>query len=175
MHASQSADAAANGGGATLSSQQFLTFEVGDELFAVPILAVQEIRGWEKAAHIPHSQDHILGIINLRGTVVPVLDVRARLGLPAREATQTTVVIVVRIASASGTRTVGCVVDAVSDVATIDEGQVMPAPEACGSVDSHFLSGVATIEKRLVLLLDVGRLIEVAKRAAEEGDVSLVA
>jgi purine-binding chemotaxis protein CheW len=144
-----------------LSSEQFLTFEIGSELFAIPILAVQEIRGWEKVSHIPRTEAHVLGVINLRGTVVPVLDVRTRLGMESRAVTATTVVIVVRIETPAHEKTtVGCVVDAVSDVATIGADQIRPAPSACGSVDSHFIRGVASIDQRLVLLLDIARLIE---------------
>lgn len=146
-------------------SEQFLTFEVGSELFALPILSVQEIRGWDKVSQIPRTEAHILGVVNLRGTVVPVLDVRTRLGMDSREPTATTVVIVVRIESADyGTTIVGCVVDAVSDVATIEPELILPPPAACGSVDSHFVCGVATVDQRLALLLDVNRLIVVPNR-----------
>ena len=145
----------------TETTRQFLTFEVAAEVFAIPILAVQEIRGWEKVARMPRTQNHILGVINLRGTVVPVLDVRTRLGIEPREVTATTVVIVVLIQHPQkGALVVGCVVDAVSDVATIDAAQIRPAPDACGSVESHFIQGVASIDERLVLLLDLQRLIE---------------
>jgi len=143
------------------SARQFLTFEVDAEVFAIPILAVQEIRGWEKVSRMPRTSDHILGVINLRGTVVPVLDVRTRLGIAAREVTATTVVIVVMIDHASkGPRVVGCVVDAVSDVATIPAEAIREAPDACGCVDTHYIHGVASIDERLVLLLDLQRLIE---------------
>ncbi len=146
---------------ASETSRQFLTFEVASEVFAIPILAVQEIRGWEKVSRMPRTQNHILGVINLRGTVVPVLDVRTRLGIEPRDVTATTVVIVVLIQHpVKGALVVGCVVDAVSDVATIDAAQIRPAPDACGSVESHFIQGVASIDERLVLLLDLQRLIE---------------
>jgi purine-binding chemotaxis protein CheW len=145
---------------AVATAEQFLTFEVGDELFAIPILAVQEIRGWERVAQTPRTEPHVLGVVDLRGTVVPVLDARVRLGMVTREVTSTTVLIVVRVSDAvAGATTVGCVVDTVSDVAVIAAEQVRPAPVACGSVHSHFISGVATIDRRLVLLLDLGRLV----------------
>jgi purine-binding chemotaxis protein CheW len=100
-------------------------------------------------------------VINLRGAVVPVLDVRLRLGIEAREVTATTVVIVVRIPQhGKDPLVVGCVVDAVSDVATIDTAQIRPAPDACGTVESHYLDGVASVDDKLVLLLDVARLLE---------------
>lgn len=147
--------------GASELAEQFLTFEVGSELFAIPILSVQEIRSWEKVSQIPKTQAHILGVINLRGNVVPVLDVRTRLGLEQRGVTPTTVVIVVRVDDGrQKPATVGCVVDSVSDVMTIAADQVKPAPDTCGSVDSHFISGVTTIDDRLLLMLDIARLID---------------
>lgn len=146
--------------GAAATAEQFLTFEIGSELFALPILVVQEIRGWERVSEIPRTAAQILGVINLRGSVVPVLDVRTRLGMAARAVTPTTVLIVVRLdAEQQGSATVGCVVDAVSDVASIRIEDIRPAPSTCGSVESHFIRGVATIDQRLVLVLDVARLI----------------
>jgi purine-binding chemotaxis protein CheW len=143
------------------TSAQYLTFEVDSELFAIPILAVKEIRGCETAAQIPRTEAHILGIINLRGTIVPILDVRKRLGIPPREMTATTVVIVVQIETGGGfTATVGCVVDAVSDVTDIAVASIRATPDACGSLDTHYIHGVAEADSRLVLLLDLPRLIE---------------
>ena len=141
-------------------SEQYLTFVLGEELFAMPILAVQEIRGWERVSAIPKTPAHVLGVINLRGTVVPVLDVRARLGMPSREVTPTTVVIVVRIRVPSGETTVGCVVDAVSDVVNVDPSAVGPAPDICGDIDRHYVRGVTTVEKRLLMLLDLQGLVD---------------
>ena len=144
-------------------AEQYLTFEINHELFAIPILVVQEIRGWEKVSQIPNTPTHILGVINLRGAVVPVLDLRRRLGMAALEVTTTTVVIVVRIRTHSGTvATVGCVVDAVSDVASISPGDIRVAPPVCGSIDDHFIRGVSSIDKQLVMILELGRLIDQA-------------
>ncbi len=136
-------------------SEQYLTFVLDGELFALPILSVQEIRGWERVSAIPRTPAHVLGVINLRGTVVPVVDVRARLGMAPREVTATTVVIVVRIPASGGAITVGCVVDAVSDVVDLDPAHVGPAPDICGTIDRHFVRGVTTLDARLMLLLDL--------------------
>ncbi len=147
--------------------EQHLTFTVADELFAIPILSVQEIRRWEAVSRIPHAPGHILGIINLRGLVVPVMDLRRRLGIEPRDLTPTTAVIVVRIAGGDGAdHVVGCVVDAVSDVAHIDGADVRPPPEVCGRAQGQYLRGISTIDDRLVMLLDLGRLIEPAALAA---------
>ena len=158
------AGATAATGGAV---EQHLTFVLAGELFAIPILSVQEIRGWEAVSRIPQSPDHVLGVINLRGAVVPVLDLRTRLSIERVDKTSTTVVIVVRISAPSGAQaTVGLVVDAVSDVVNIDTAHVNPAPAVCGSVDTHFLHGLSSIEDRLVMLLDLTRLIDEHSLAA---------
>lgn len=157
---------AAPAAGAAASVEQFLTFELAGELYAIPILSVQEIRGWEPVARIPQTPPHVLGVIDLRGSVVPVVDLRTRLSIERRDTTSTTVVIVVRIEAPAGPPvTVGIVVDAVSDVANIDTASVRPAPSVCGDVDAHFLRGLSTIDTRLVMLLELTRLIDVASVA----------
>jgi purine-binding chemotaxis protein CheW len=145
----------------TTTSEQYLTFALGGEAFAIPILAVQEIRRWEVVTKTPRSPDHILGVMNLRGAVLPVLDLRVRLGLDACERTATSVVIVVRVETAStAERTVGCLVDGVSDVVSLASDSIRPAPAACGTIETHYLAGVATVEHRLLMLLDLVGLLE---------------
>jgi purine-binding chemotaxis protein CheW len=145
---------------AAATSEQYLTFALDGGLFAIPILAVQEIRGLETVSRIPRSPDEVLGVMNLRGAVVPVVDLRLRLAIERAERTSTTVVILVRLVARDGLeKVVGCVVDAVSDVAHIADADVRPAPEACGSVERHFLRGVVDVDGRLVLLLDLARLL----------------
>jgi purine-binding chemotaxis protein CheW len=156
-------------GDAATSSDQYLTFALAGGAFAVPILAVREIRGWEEAAQVPHSPHYILGVMNLRGAVVPVLDLRARLGMQAGERTATSVVIVVRVDMSDGSAaTIGCLVDGVSDVLSIVAEHARPAPDACGTVDTHFLSAIATVNEQLVMVLNLVHLVEtcIAGRAA---------
>ncbi len=142
------------------AAEQQLAFELGGERYAIPILDVQEIRGWERATAIPRAPSHILGVISLRGVVVPVMDMRSRLSMSRCEPTPTTVVIVVRSTDSAGAATtVGCVVDAVSDVVNLDPSAIRPAPTACGSIDTHFLRGVADVDGRIVMLLDLPRLL----------------
>ena len=139
---------------------QFLTFALAGEQFAVPILSVQEIRGWEAVARTPGSVDYVLGVMNLRGTVVPVIDLRARLGMQPVERTPTSVVIVVRVdAGGPAPVTVGCLVDGVADVVSFDVGATTAPPDVCGSVGTHFLAAVATVDRQLVMLVDLERLI----------------
>jgi purine-binding chemotaxis protein CheW len=146
------------------SVSKFLSFRVADEDYAVPILQVQEIIGLTKTTVIPNTPDHVLGVINLRGTVVPVLDLRRRLGMPSAERTRTTVNLVVNV----GRRTLGLVVDAVSDVVDLTGQQLQPPPEFDCSVDVHFLRGVAHVGDRMMLVLDLEQMLGGA--AGEEVD-----
>ncbi|MGO8974384.1 MAG: chemotaxis protein CheW [Steroidobacteraceae bacterium] len=148
-------------GGEKISApRQYLTFSLAGEQFGIPILAVQEIRGWEACFRTPRSPGYVLGVMNLRGTIVPVLDLRALLGIEPCERTPLSVVIVVRVEGETAPITAGCLVDSVSDVVSLaaDCGQRPPA--ACGPVDTHLLSGVAMIDQQLIMLIDVMRLIE---------------
>ncbi len=146
---------------------QYLTFALAGEQFGIPILSVQEIRGWEAVSRTPHAPQYVLGVMNLRGAVVPVLDLRARLGMQICERTPTSVVIVVRVAAAGAAAvTMGCLVDAVSDVVSLGAESERAMPSACGSVDSHFLAGIATLDKQLLLLLDLERLVLTGSAAA---------
>ena len=140
-------------------TRQYLTFRLAAEEYGVDILRVQEIKGWDKVTRIPHTPDFVLGVINLRGSVVPILDLRRRFGLPPTEFGPTTVVIVVRVSHAQGERTVGMVVDAVSEVYNIAAQDTKPPPGVCGSVDVIFVKGLATLQNKMLILLDIDRLI----------------
>jgi purine-binding chemotaxis protein CheW len=144
---------------AAQSSEQYLTFMLAGEEYGVDILRVQEIKGWDKVTRIPHTPAYVLGVINLRGAVVPILDLRCRFGLETIAFGPTTVVIVVRVMSGRDERTVGVVVDAVSEVYNVDAADTKPPPDVCGSVDTVFVKGLATIEEKMLILLDIDRLI----------------
>lgn len=139
-----------------VDGQQFLTFHLGKETYGVPILTVQEIRGYAAATPIPNAAPWVKGVMNLRGTVVPVADLRERFNLPEAPVHRTTVVIVVQLEG----RVAGLIVDAVSDVVVVAEADMRPAPALGGSIDATCLSGLAMIGEQLVLLLDVARLVE---------------
>jgi len=145
---------------ANAAPSQFLTFLLAGEQFGIPILMVQEIRGWEVVSKTPRSPYYVLGVINLRGVVVPVLDLRTRLGMEAIERTPTSVIIVVRVETPCAAVTVGCLVDAVSDVVSLGADGGEPPPAACGTVDTHYLSGVVMIDKSVLMLIDVVHLVE---------------
>jgi purine-binding chemotaxis protein CheW len=140
-------------------SEQYLTFLLAGEEYGVDILRVQEIKGWDKVTRIPHTAAYILGVINLRGAVVPILDLRRRFGLESIEFGPTTVVIVVRVGSKSEERTVGMVVDAVSEVYNVDVASTKAPPDVCTNVDTIFVKALATMGEKMLILLDIDRLI----------------
>jgi purine-binding chemotaxis protein CheW len=141
------------------ASEQYLTFMLAGEEYGVDILRVQEIKCWDRVTRIPHTPGYVLGVINLRGAVVPILDLRRRFGLDTMEFGPTTVVIVVRVAGARDERTVGMVVDAVSEVYNVHVDDTKPPPDVCGSVDTIFVKALATVEDKMLILLDIDRLI----------------
>ncbi len=135
---------------------QFLTFILGDEVYGVDILQVQEIRGWQSVTPIPNSPKHIRGVLNLRGGIVPILDLRRRFNMEEIEFTAHTVVIVVNILG----RTIGMVVDGVSDVVDFDSGTLKPAPDFGASIDAGFISGLAPIGETMVIVLNVDEILK---------------
>lgn len=150
------------GGGshADESGDQYLTFIMADEEYGVDILKVQEIRGWERTTPIPNAPPHIKGVINLRGTVVPIVDLRRCFGLEEVEYGPLTVVIVLRIDGEHASRTMGIVVDAVSDVYSLDKDQMQDAPNMGESFDTSYIRGLATVGEKMVMLLEINELLD---------------
>ncbi|MFO7324125.1 MAG: chemotaxis protein CheW [Pseudomonadota bacterium] len=140
------------------AGRQVLTFRLGEEDFGVDILRVKEIRGWSPVTRIPQARPHVLGVVNLRGTIVPVIDLRVRFGLPRAEFTPLTVVIVISFDMAGGPKECGLVVDGVSDVCEIAPDALRPAPALAGQVDAECIHGLVSIDERMAVLLDVGEL-----------------
>lgn len=139
--------------------QQYLTFIMAGEEYGVDILAVQEIRGWEQSTVIPNAPRYIKGVINLRGTIVPIMDLRVRFGLSTVEYSPVTVVIILKVDGAQGERVMGIVVDAVSDVYTISENTTRKAPELSEDNNSVFIKGLVNVNDKMVILLDVSALL----------------
>lgn len=140
-------------------AEQFLTFIMADEEYGVDILAVKEIRNWDSATPIPKSPDHVRGVINLRGTIIPIIDLRQCFGMEAIEYSPLTVVLVLQIESDKGHRELGIVVDAVSDVYSLDPSEIKPTPEMGDKVDTNFIKGLASIDEKMVILLNIDRLL----------------
>ncbi len=136
---------------------QYLTFRVADEDYALEILNVQEIKSWEPCTRLPNTPEHVLGVINLRGSVVPIVDLRRWLGMPPREPDKLTVVVVLRLPVGENDKVLGLVVDAVSDVHEIDPDQVRPPPLDSG-VDGRMVRGLATVDDKMIILLDLAQL-----------------
>ncbi|MCU0760393.1 MAG: chemotaxis protein CheW [Steroidobacteraceae bacterium] len=146
-------------GAASPDAEQYLTFQLAEQEYGIDILRVQEIKGWDKPTRIPHSPAHVLGVINLRGAVVPVIDLRMRFGLEPSAHGPTTVVIVVRVRSERGELTAGIVVDAVCEVCNVGQQEMRPPPDVAGGVDQDFVKGLAMAGERMLILLHVDRLI----------------
>ncbi|MBS7457263.1 chemotaxis protein CheW [Coralloluteibacterium stylophorae] len=154
---SQSATEAKRGAaaGEAAESAEYLTFDLGGEQYGVDILKVQEIRGYEGVTRIPDAPEYIKGVINLRGTIVPVVDLRLKFRMSEARYDAFTVMIVLNVRG----RVVGMVVDSVSDVTRLTTEQVRPAPEMGSAVDTRYLSGIGVIGERMLILIDIERLV----------------
>jgi len=148
------------------AAREFLAFKLGHEEYGIDILRVQEIRSFELPTRVAHSPAHMLGVINLRGTIVPVIDLRLKFQLPRKPYDEFTVVIVLRI----GSRTVGMVVDGVSDVITLTPDQWREAPSFDATIDSEHLLAIGSIEERMLILLDIERLMRCPEMALFDQD-----
>ena len=144
---------------ATSAPTQVLTFTLGAETYGVDILSVQEIRGWTPVTAIPYAPAHVLGVLNLRGSIIPVVDLRVRFALEKAEYGAVTVIVVLSVVSGNTRRNFGVVVDGVSDVVDVDAAQVRPAPDLGAPAATDHVLGLLPIADRMVILLDIGKLI----------------
>lgn len=142
-------------------TRQLITFQLGDQVLGIDIMAIREIRAWSPATPLPNVPDYVRGVVNLRGVVLPVLDLRHRLGWGLTDPTARHVIIVVRI----GEQLQGIIVDAVNDIVTIGTDALQPTPDMGDTVAASFLEGLATIEERLILVLSLDRLVDAAPLA----------
>lgn len=140
------------------NGNEFLAFTLGKEEYGIDILKVQEIRGYEAVTRIANSPDFIKGVVNLRGIIVPIVDMRIKFQLGEPTYDQFTVVIILNIAG----RVVGMVVDSVSDVITLNPDQIKPAPEMGTTFDSDYLIGLGTLDERMLILVDIDKLMSSA-------------
>lgn len=135
--------------------RQFITFRSGAQEFGADIMAIREIRGWTETTPLPHAPDYVRGVINLRGVVLPVVDLKARLGQGQSQANPKHVIVVVQAES----RTIGLLVDAVSDILTVTAGEIQPTPELARDAQSAFVEGIAVLSERMVTILGMDRLV----------------
>lgn len=159
MHAATSqiktASALESTGTSTVNPMEFLAFTLGQEEYGIDIQKVQELRGYESVTRIANAPDFIKGVVNLRGVIAPIIDMRIKFNLGAPVYDQFTVVIILNIAG----RTMGMVVDSVSDVITLTPQQVKPPPAMGAALDTDYLIGLGTLDERMLILVDIERLM----------------
>ncbi|MEO8024386.1 chemotaxis protein CheW [Polaromonas sp.] len=164
MHATTSnshstASSAAPQGVPAVKALEFLAFTLGEEEYGIDIQKVQELRGYDTVTRIANAPEHIKGVVNLRGIIVPIIDMRIKFNLGTPTYDQFTVVIILNIAS----RVMGMVVDSVSDVITLSPEQVRPAPEMGSVLDTDYLIGLGTLDERMLILVDIDKLMSSAE------------
>jgi purine-binding chemotaxis protein CheW len=146
------------------AANEFLTFKLGEEEYGIDILRVKEIRGYDAVTRIANSPAFIKGVINLRGTIVPIVDLRIKFNLSDATYDQFTVVIILNVAN----RVMGVVVDSVSDVLTLTNEQMKPSPEFGGAMDTQYITGLGSIDERMLILVDIEKLMTGAEMALVE-------
>ncbi|CAD6874073.1 chemotaxis protein CheW [Methylomonas fluvii] len=142
------------------TSLQFLSFTLGQEEYGVDILRVQEIRSWEPVSRIPNVPAYEKGVVNLRGAIVPIIDLRERFQLGHSDYSPLTVVVVLQARMADKTRIIGVVVDSVSDVVDVNKKSIQSAPNFGAKVSTEFINGLVSVNGRMVMLLDVDKLLK---------------
>ncbi len=157
-----------NVGQMAVDNEQYLTFILAGEEYGIDILRVQEIKGWDTVTEIPNTPNYMLGVINLRGMIVPIVDLRKRFQLESAEYGKTTVVVVLKINSRTGEKTMGFVVDAVSEVYSVAKDQLKSSPDFGCAVSLEFVKGLVAIDEKMIILLDIDQLVE-ADRLSEGG------
>jgi purine-binding chemotaxis protein CheW len=142
------------------SAAQYLSFTLDNEEYGVDILRVQEIRSWEPVSRIPNVPRYEKGVVNLRGSIVPIIDLREKLCIKFTEYTHLTVVVVLQTSDDNKIRTMGVVVDSVSDVISLDKTKIQSAPDFGTKISNEFINGLTTVNERMVILLDVDKLLK---------------
>lgn len=145
----------------TATTAEWLSFKLSGLDYAVAILKVREIRIWEVSTRIPYAPDYVTGLINLRGAIVPIVDLRRRLGLAAKQQDLETVILIVDVASAAGNKTVGIVVDAIAEVLTTDSDNSQLLPEFDLAIPKIFVAGITDYDNSMVILLNVDTLLDI--------------
>lgn len=150
-----------------VEGQQYLSFLLDNEEYGIDILRVQELRGWTPVTRVPDMPDYIQGVLNLRGAIIPVVDLRCRFGLPEVEYGPTTVVIVIKVDSGSAERVMGIIVDAVAETYTLSLDQIQPAPQIGGGIKAEFITGLVAHDDKMIVLMDIDELMNSDELAIE--------
>jgi purine-binding chemotaxis protein CheW len=143
---------------------QFISFAIGDDQYGVDIMAVREIKGWSEITHLPKQPDYVRGVLNLRGVIVPIIDLRCRFGQGLTEATPLHIVIIVQ----AGSRTVGLLADRVLDIVSLEASRIQPVPRIARGARVDFLSGLVTVDNAMIAIIDLPNLL--ALQLADDGD-----
>jgi purine-binding chemotaxis protein CheW len=154
MNVAQKTDGAA--------SRELISFLIGTQEFCVDIMSVREIRGWTPATPLPHSPGYVRGVINLRGAVLSIVDLAARLGFPPTEPSARAVIIVAQV----GHQVVGLLVDAVTGILTVTSDTVQPTPDVASDMARSFVTGVLAVEGRMISLITLDHVLPAAERQA---------
>jgi purine-binding chemotaxis protein CheW len=147
---------------------QFISFGIGDDQYGVDIMAVREIKGWSAVTHLPKQPEYVRGVLNLRGVIVPIVDLRCRFGQGLTETTPLHIMIIVQIDG----RQVGLIGDRVLDIVSTDVSQIQPVPRTAQATTSDFLSGLVTHENAMIALIDLPSLLSAREGAAATGKVN---
>ncbi|MDW8106770.1 MAG: chemotaxis protein CheW [Armatimonadota bacterium] len=142
---------------ADITTEKYLVFQIGNETYGVPLLQVQEIRTYTPATRVPNAPDYVLGVINLRGNIIAVIDARTRFGLPPLPNEEATVIVVAQVDG----KTFGLRLDSVSDVVDIPVDQIQPTPPVASEATQRFLSGVVQVGERVVILLNLREIFDI--------------
>jgi purine-binding chemotaxis protein CheW len=153
----------ANSQGSSALPSQLISFAIGEDQYGVDIMAVREIKGWTDITHLPKQPDYVRGVLNLRGVIVPIIDLRCRFGQGLTEATPLHIVIIVHI----GSKPVGLLADRVLDIVSLDESQIQPVPKIAASQRVSFLSGLVTIDSGMIALIDLPNLLSTKLEGAD--------
>jgi purine-binding chemotaxis protein CheW len=151
---SETQDAASDPNMLKAEKKQFISFKIGEEEFAIDIMAVREIKGWSPTTTLPSQPSHVRGVMNLRGAIIPIFDLRRRFGMGVTNASSSHVVIVVAVLD----RPVGLLVDAVSDILTIETGDIRPVPDSDSGESVDFLTGIVSIKESMVVIISLDKL-----------------
>jgi purine-binding chemotaxis protein CheW len=143
---------------------QLISFAIGEDQYGVDIMAVREIKGWSEITHLPKQPDYVRGVLNLRGVIVPIFDLRCRFGQGLTEATALHIVIIVQ----AGPRSIGLLADRVLDIVSLDASQIQPVPRIARGARVDFLSGLVTVENAMIAVIDLPNLL--ALQVADDGD-----
>ena len=155
---------ATDGARPTTGPSQLISFAIGDDQYGVDIMAVREIKGWSEITHLPKQPDYVRGVLNLRGVIVPIIDLRCRFGQGLTDATPVHIVIIVQ----AGSRTVGLLADRVLDIVSLEASQIQPVPRIARGARVDFLSGLVTVDNAMIAIIDLPNLL--ALQLADDGD-----